>query len=206
MKLFAGGVVVGVVLQLAVIGAALVWWSPGHDSIRYFMASPTDSRVLFRVSFWGGERVGLAPENVDLQRLLHQIDPRAQAWWRNLPAGTEEPRARFVDAAGFPFRSVYCVWGYNEAYEDGRLVPDTIESEHLRGGLSLGDIDRGELRVVDNWLAVPLTPLWGGLAGNLVVYSVVGVGLVSLRGRAPGFAGREGRASRGESREKGKSG
>ncbi len=207
VRLVVGGVVVGLLLHAGVIGAALVWWSPGHESLRWFMASPTDSRVLYRVSFWGGERIGVSPESVEPADVLHRIDPRAQPGWRTLPARGDEPRVRFVDAAGFPFRSVYCVWVYDRAHlEDPLFYLDTIGSEHLRGGVSLGDIDRGELRVVDNWLVLPLRPVWGGLAGNFVVYSVVGVGLVWLRGvvvagvgrrkGASGVAGREG--ERGE--------
>lgn len=143
-------------------GVSALVWPLLPSSFTFY--SPTDSQLLFaRISRLLHERTFLIVAD---QSRLDEVQVGPQPEWRFAQGGRAKPYVHNVEAVGFPWRAFRCSWvADTPAYEGVDSNDDLV----LRGGISLGGPTIGGAW----WGAIPTTPIWSGLLGNMIVFAVV---------------------------------
>lgn len=167
-RVAAGFLLLGLVLNATIsVVIALCWHSLPHRI--EFYSPPPHTSLLSRITVLGFDRTSLVPLAPPFADKLDRVDLRPQPKWRTLQLQWRRPHTHHVDAAGFPFKAFYCEWTAMTHPFEG---VESAERWGLQGGIALAPVDPAMVRVVDNWRAIPITPIARGLLWNSLLYAI----------------------------------
>lgn len=161
---------IGLTVLVAWISALLV---PVEHIVRETKTMRSDSEAhiwVLRLRGVGADRVCITPRTRGDLSGLADADPIPIPKWlarSQLEEIVEGDAAGvLVDAHGWPFRCLMCLIRYQNR-------SDSWSTALTDWGISLGARSTAEFDPKSGGLALPLRPIWLGLAGNVLVYALI---------------------------------
>jgi len=156
--------VFGFMLALISAGVSALAWPALPSSFIFY--APTDHQALFaRNKRLLHERTFLiVVDQSRIDEVIDEVHVGPQPDWRFAQRHHAKPYVHNVEAVGFPWRSMRCSWVADTPAHEGVASNDDLV---LHGGISLGNPTIGKAW----WGAIPTTPIWPGLFGNMTIFA-----------------------------------